>query len=305
MKQRPYTLTKEIRRHLSVYALLVIPLVYYIIFKYIPIWNGQIAFKDFMPLDGVLGSRWIGFENFMSFFKSFYFGELLRNTLFYSFGKLLVSVPLAILLAVTIYESAHPRLARVVQTLAYLPHFLSWVIVYGILLVLLAPGDGIVNDVIKIFGGQATAFMTDTKIFPTIVILSDAWKEMGWSAIIFIAALIGIDPSLFEAAMVEGVSVPQRIWYITLPSIQPVIVMVVLLRLGTILDAGFNQMFMLYSVPVYSVADIIDTWVYRQGLLEFQFGLATAVGIFKGIIGLILIGVSNWLVRRVSDSALF
>lgn len=306
MKEQSHnTLTKEIRRHLSVYVLLVIPLVYYIIFKYIPIWNGQIAFKDFMPLDGVLGSRWIGFGNFMSFFKSFYFGELLRNTLFYSFGKLLVSVPLSILLAVTIYESAHPRLARVVQTLAYLPHFLSWVIVYGILLVLLAPGDGIVNDVIKAFGGQPIAFMTDTKIFPTIVILSDAWKEMGWSAIIFIAALIGIDPSLFEAALVEGVNVPQRIWYITLPSIRPVIVMVVLLRLGTILDAGFNQMFMLYSVPVYSVADIIDTWVYRQGLLEFQFGLATAVGIFKGIIGLILIGVSNWLVRRVSDSALF
>jgi putative aldouronate transport system permease protein len=214
-------------------------------------------------------------------------------------------VPLAILLAVTIYESAHPRLARLVQTLAYLPHFLSWVIVYGILLVLLAPGDGIVNDVIKVAGGQPIPFMTSTKVFPAIVILSDAWKEMGWSAIIFIAALIGIDPSLFEAALVEGVNVPQRIWYITLPAIRPVIVMVVLLRLGTILDAGFNQMFMLYSVPVYSVADIIDTWVYRQGLLEFQFGLATAVGIFKGIIGLILIGVSNWLVRRVSDSALF
>jgi putative aldouronate transport system permease protein len=128
---------------------------------------------------------------------------------------------------------------------------------------------------------------------------------MGWSAIIFIAALIGIDPSLFEAAMVEGVNAPQRVWYITLPSIRPVIVIVVLLRLGTILDAGFNQMFMLYSTPVLSVADIIDTWVYRQGLLNFQFGLATAVGIFKGIIGLILIIVSNRLVQKVSDSALF
>jgi putative aldouronate transport system permease protein len=128
---------------------------------------------------------------------------------------------------------------------------------------------------------------------------------MGWSAIIFIAALMGIDPSLFEAAMVEGVSAVQRVWYITLPSIRPVIVMVVLLRLGTILDAGFNQMFMLYSIPVYSVADIIDTWVYRQGLLEFQFALATAVGIFKGVIGLILVTVCNKLVKRVSDSGLF
>jgi len=296
---------REIKRYRSVYVLLVIPLVYYIIFKYIPIWNGQIAFKDFMPMDGVMGSKWIGLGHFKTFIKSFYFSELLRNTLFYSFGKLLVSVPAAIILAVTLYESLHRKLAKVVQTLAYLPHFLSWVIMYGILLVLLAPGDGIVNDIIKLFGGRPIAFLTDTHTFPWIVIISDAWKEMGWSAIIFIAALLGIDPTLFEAAMVEGVNAPQRVWYITLPSIRPVIVMVVLLRLGTILDAGFNQMFMLYSIPVYSVADIIDTWVYRQGLLEFQFGLATAVGIFKGVIGLMLVIVSNWMVKKAADSALF
>jgi putative aldouronate transport system permease protein len=296
---------REIKRHRSVYALLVIPLAYYLIFKYIPIWNGQIAFKDFMPVEGVLGSGWIGLRHFETFVKSFYFTELLRNTLFYSFGKLLVSVPAAIILAVLLFECTRPKLAKVVQTLAYLPHFLSWVIMYGILLALLAPGDGIINDIIKGLGGEPLAFMTNTKTFPWIVILSDAWKEMGWSAIIFIAALIGIDPSLFEAAMVEGVSAPQRVWYITLPAIRPVIVMVVLLRLGTILDAGFNQMFMLYSIPVYSVADIIDTWVYRQGLLEFQFGLATAVGIFKGIIGLLLVIASNWMVRKISDSSLF
>jgi putative aldouronate transport system permease protein len=176
---------------------------------------------------------------------------------------------------------------------------------YGILLALLAPGDGIVNDIIKGFGGEPIAFLTNTKTFPWIVIFSDTWKEMGWSAIIFLAALIGIDPSLFEAALVEGVSAPQRVWYITLPSIRPVIMIVILLRLGTIMDAGFNQMFMLYSLPVYSVGDIIDTWVYRQGLLQFQFGLATAVGIFKGIIGLLLITLSNWLVRRANESSLF
>jgi putative aldouronate transport system permease protein len=296
---------REIKRYRSVYILLIIPLAFYIIFKYIPIWNGQIAFKDFMPMDGVTGSKWIGLTHFKTFIKSFYFGELLRNTLFYSFGKLLVSVPAAIILAVTLYESLSRKLAKVVQTLAYLPHFLSWVIMYGILLVLLAPGDGIVNDIIKLFGGKPVAFLTDTRTFPWIVIISDAWKEMGWSAIIFIAALLGIDPTLFEAAMVEGVNAPQRVWYITLPSIRPVIVMVVILRLGTILDAGFNQMFMLYSIPVYSVADIIDTWVYRQGLLEFQFGLATAVGIFKGVIGMMLVILSNWMVKKISDSALF
>jgi putative aldouronate transport system permease protein len=236
---------------------------------------------------------------------SYYFVELLRNTLMYSFGKLIFSLPLAIILSIAIYESNHRRLSKVVQTLAYLPHFLSWVIMYGILLALLAPGDGIVNDMIKAFGGKGIDFLTNTKAFPWIVILSDAWKEMGWSAIIFIAALMGIDPSLFEAALVEGANSWQRVRYITLPSIRPVIVIVVLLRLGTILDAGFNQIFMLYSTPVLSVGDIIDTWVYRQGLLEFQFGLATAVGLFKGVIGMALILTSNRLVKRFGGSSLF
>ncbi len=297
-------LMREVKRHASVYLLLFIPLVYYVVFKYIPIWNGQIAFRDFMALDGVLGSRWVGFENFKTFFNSFYFWELLRNTLFYSFGKLIVSVPLSIILAVVLYECVHPKLGRFVQTLAYLPHFLSWVIIYGILMVLLAPGDGIVNDLIKALGGTPVDFLTNTKTFPWIVIFSDAWQNMGWTAIIFIAALIGIDPTLFEAAIVEGVTAVQRVRFITLPSIRPVIVTVILLRIGTILDAGFNQMFMLYSIPVYSVADIIDTWVYRQGLLDFQFGLATAVGLFKGAIGLILVLCTDAVIRRFSDSSI-
>lgn len=295
---------REIVRHKSVYAIIFIPVIFYAVFKYLPIWNGQIAFKEFSPLNGVMGSKWVGFEHFVEFFSSFYFWELIRNTLFYSFAKLFVSVPLAIILAIVLYESRRNTLRKLVQNLSYLPHFLSWVIMYGILLALLSPGDGVLNDLIKFFGGQPTAFLTETKTFPWIVILSDAWKETGWSAIIFIAALMAIDPTLYEAALVEGVNAWQRVWYITLPSISPVITMVVLLRLGTILDAGFNQMFMLYSVPVYSVADIIDTWVYRSGLLEFKFSLATAVGIFKGIIGLILITVSNRLVKRFSDNSL-
>lgn len=305
IKSRKSELGREIRRHASVYALLIIPLAYYITFKYVPIFNGQIAFKDYMALDGVLGSRWIGLEHFRTFIRSYYFGELLRNTLMYSFGKLIFSLPLAILLAITIYESKRRRLSKTVQTLAYLPHFLSWVIMYGILLALLAPGDGVVNDIIKAFGGKPRAFLTSVDTFPWIVIISDAWKEMGWSAIIFIAALMGIDPALFEAAMVEGASSWQRVRYITLPSIRPVIVIVVLLRLGTILDAGFNQIFMLYSTPVLSVADIIDTWVYRQGLLEFQFGLATAVGLFKGAIGMLLILSTNRIVKRLGGSSLY
>lgn len=299
-------LWKDIKRHFSVYALLIIPLVYYTVLKYGPIVNGQIAFKDFSPLDGVWGSKWIGFGNFMAFFKSFYFGELLRNTILYSLAKLIISVPLSVILAVALYECTRNTLRRVVQTMVYLPHFLSWVIMYGILLALLAPGDGIVNDIIEFIAGKEARydFLTQTNSFPVIVVLSDAWKEMGWAAIVFIAALMGIDGTLFEAAMVEGATAVQRVWYITIPSIKPVIVTVVLLKLGTILDAGFNQMFMLYSIPVYSVADIIDTWVYRQGLLQFQFALATAVGIFKGVIGFLLVRISNTVVKKLTDSAL-
>ena len=302
--QNKNKLWREIKRHRSIYALLLIPMVYYIMFKYIPIWNGQIAFKSFMPRKGVLGSPWVGFANFTEFFKSFYFWELLRNTVMYSVGKLVLSVPLSILLAVSLYECRRPVLRRIVQTLTYLPHFLSWVIMYGILLALLAPGDGLLNDIIKFFGGKGISYLTDVNAFPWVVLLSDAWKEMGWSAIIFIAALMGIDPTLFEAAMVEGASSWQRVRYITLPSILPVIVMVVLLRLGTILSGGFNQLYMLYSPSVYSVGDIIDTWVFR-GLQEGKFALATAVGMFKGVMGLLLVVFSNKLTSRISGSSLY
>lgn len=296
---------RSIKRHRSIYLVMSISLVYFIVFKYIPIWNSQIAFRDFQALEGVTGSPWVGLQNFKDFVNSYYFWELIRNTVMYSIGKMVFSIPAAIFLAVALYECRLYSLRRTVQTLAYLPHFLSWVIMYAILLALLSPSNGIVNDMIKLFGGEPISFLTETKAFPWLVFLSDTWKEMGWSAIIFLAALMGIDPSLFEAATVEGANAWQRVRHITLPSIRPVIVMVILLRLGTILDAGFNQIFMLYSLPVYSVADIIDTWIYRQGLLEFRFGLATAVGLFKGVFGLILIVASNKLIKKYTDTGLY
>lgn len=298
-------LWRNIKRHRSIYLVMSLSMIYFIVFKYIPIWNAQIAFRDFQALDGVTGSPWVGLQNFKDFVNSYYFWELIRNTVMYSIGKMVFSIPAAIFLAVALYECRIYVLRKTVQTLAYLPHFLSWVIMYAILLALLSPSSGIVNDVIKLFGGEPISFLTETKAFPWLVLLSDTWKEMGWSAIIFLAALMGIDPSLFEAATVEGANAWQRVRHITLPSIRPVIVMVILLRLGTILDAGFNQIFMLYSLPVYSVADIIDTWIYRQGLLEFRFGLATAVGLFKGVFGLVLITVSNRLIRKYTDTGLY
>jgi putative aldouronate transport system permease protein len=192
-----------------------------------------------------------------------------------------------------------------VQTVTYLPHFLSWVIMLGLLLGLLSPSSGMINEMIKAAGGQPISFLTTPAWFRQVVILSDIWKETGWSTILYLAALLGINPDLYEAAAVDGASRWRRIWHISLPGIIPVIVLITLLRLGNILDASFQQIWVLYSVPVYNVGDIIDTWVYRSGVLDFQFSLATAVGLFKGVIGLILILVANQVAKRVAQQSLF
>ncbi len=296
---------REIWKHRAVYAMLALPLAYFVVFRYAPLWNAQIAFKDFSPIDGVWRSPWVGFKNFFVFFDSIYFGQLIRNTLGYSLAKLLVGMPAAILLALGLAETASKRLRGVVQTVSYLPHFLSWVIMYGILLGLLSPGEGLVNDLLKRAGLQPIAFLTEPRWFPVVVVVSDVWKEAGWSAIIFLAGLLGIDTALYEAASVEGASRAQRIRWISLPGILPVVVVITLLRLGNILDAGFQQIFVLYSLPVYSVSDILDTWIYRSGVLDFQLSLASAVGLFKGVIGLMLIVAANRLARRAAGSGLY
>ncbi len=292
-------------RHRWLYFLMTPSLLYFLIFRYGPLWNAQIAFKDFKPLLGVLGSPWAGLTHFETFVNSFYFEQLIFNTVIFSLAKLILGMPIAIILALALHETWFHRYRTVVQTMVYLPHFLSWVIMFGVLLMLLSPDTGLINQVIERFGGEPIAFLTSPAWFRQVVIGSDIWKETGWSTIIYLAALLAISPNLYEAATVDGASHLRRIWHISLPGILPVIVLVTLLRLGNILDAGFNQIFILYSVPVYSVGDIIDTWVYRQGILQFQFSLATAVGLFKGVIGLVLILVANRVAKRVAQQSLF
>jgi putative aldouronate transport system permease protein len=296
---------RAIWRHRWLYLLMLPPLLYFLIFRYGPLWNAQIAFKDFKPLLGVVGSPWVGFKHFATFIESFYFADLIRNTVFFSSAKLILGLPAAIICAIALHETWFARFRTLVQTTIYLPHFLSWVIMYGVLLTMLSPGNGLINDVIVRFGGDPVPFLTSPEPFRFVVIFSEIWKETGWATILFLAALLAISPDLYEAAAVDGASTFQRIWHISLPGILPVIVLVTLLRLGHILEAGFNQIFVLYSVPVYSVGDIIDTWVYRQGILQFQFSLATAVGFFKGIIGLALILVANRVAKNVAQQSLF
>lgn len=292
-------------RQRGIYLLMLPTLIYFAIFKYGPLWNAQIAFRDFKPLLGVFDSPWVGFEHFKAFVTSFYFDQLIANTLIFSVAKLLLGMPLAIICAIALHETWLKRFKTLVQTAIYLPHFLSWVIMFGVLLVLLSPGNGLINDIIERFGGEPIPFLTSPQHFRWVVILSDIWKETGWSTILYLAALLGISPELYEAAAVDAATPLQRVWYISLPGILPVIMLITLLRMGHILEAGFNQIFVLYSVPVYSVGDIIDTWVYRQGVLQFQFSLATAVGFFKGVIGLVLILIANKVAKRVAQQGLF
>jgi putative aldouronate transport system permease protein len=298
-------LLKRIWRYRMVYLILLPGLIYFAIFRYGPLYIAQIAFKDFEPLLGVEGSPWVGFQNFMTFFHSFYFTQLITNTLIISTAKLIFGLPPAIILAIALSEARFLKLARLTQTVSYLPHFLSWVVMFGVLLGLLSPSEGLVNQAIGHAGIQPIDFMTDPNWFRAILVGSDIWKETGWGAIIYLAALLAIDPAQYEAAAIDGASRLQRIWYISLPGIKEVIVLVTLLRLGNILDAGFEQIFVLYSIPVYSVSDVIDTWVYRQGLLNFQFSLATAVGLFKGVFGLILIVIANRVAKRLAGTGLY
>lgn len=296
---------RRLWKYRGLLLLAFVPLVYFFVFKYLPLWNAQIAFKEYDPTVGILGSPFNGVKNFADFFQSIYFGELIRNTLAYSVVKLAVSLPLALLLAVALYETAFSWLKTAVQNLTYLPHFLSWVIMLGVLVGLLSPGEGLVNHAIVASGGTPINFLQSEFWFPIVVILSDAWKEMGWSAIIFLAALMAIDTNLFEAADVEGANRLQKLGRITLPSIADVVVIVLLLKIGTILDAGFYQIFMLYSIPVYSVADIIDTWVYRAGIIDARFDLATAVGLLKGLFGALLLVAANRFAKKLTGNGLY
>ncbi len=301
----PGSLLKRIWRYRMVYMILLPGLLYFAVFRYGPLYIAQIAFKDFQPLLGATASPWVGLENFLTFFHSYYFSQLLTNTLIISGAKLLFGVPPAIILAIALSEARFLKLARLTQTVAYLPHFLSWVVMFGVLLGLLSPGEGLVNQAVGSAGVQPIDFLTDPNWFRAILVSSDIWKETGWGAIIYLAALLAIDPTQYEAAAIDGASRWRRVWHVSLPGIKDVIVLVTLLRLGNILDAGFAQIFVLYSLPVYSVGDVIDTWVYRQGLLNFQFGLATAVGLFKGVIGLLLIVVANRVAKRLAGSSLY
>ncbi|WP_114496228.1 ABC transporter permease subunit [Fontibacillus phaseoli] len=297
-------ISAEIWKMKALYLMLLPCLIWYFIFKYLPMYGVVISFKDYNFTEGIFGSSWADpwYKHFKMFFESPYFTQLLSNTLLISLYKLLFGVFPSIILAIVFFECRVSWLKRWVQTLSYMPHFLSWIVIYGISIAFLSETTGLVNRWITEMGGSAIPFLNGTEWFRSILVSTEIWKDLGWGAIIYLAAISSIDPTLFEAAKVDGASRLRMIWHITLPGIRNVIVLLLILRIGSILDAGFEQVFVFYHPRVYEVGDIIDTWVYRTGLEQMNFSLGATVGLFKSVIGFALVLGANKLAKRWGGS---
>ncbi|MEK3721425.1 ABC transporter permease [Paenibacillus sp. FSL H8-0034] len=292
-------------KYLDLYLMVLPALVFLIIFKYVPMYGVVIAFKDYNIIQGVMNSKWVGFQHFQELFAFDEFPNVVRNTLLISLMKLVIGFPAPILLALLLNELRLAVFQRAVQTVTYLPHFISWVVVGGMAVDLLSPSSGIVNKIIQAFGFEPIFFLSDERLFRWILVWSDIWKEAGWGAIVYLAALIGINEELFQAATVDGAGRFKQIWHVSLPGLTSTIVVLLLLRLGHVLDAGFEQVLVMYHPAVYEVADIIDTYVFRVGLGTMQFGLTTAAGLFKSVIGCVLLILANMLARKMGEEGVF
>jgi len=276
-----------------------------ILFHYIPMYGISMAFQDFNVVKGFFKSPWVGFDNFAYLLKSREFYAILRNSILISLYRMFWGFPVPIILALMLNEVKNIYYKKTIQTILYLPHFISWVVIVGIVYNFLSPSTGIINHIIKLFGGEPIAFLQEEKYFRSILVISDIWKGSGWGTIIYLAAISGIDESLYEAAIIDGATRMQRIRYVTIPGIMSTIIVLLILRSGSILRNGFEQIFLMYSPLVYDVADVFETYTYRVGLREGRFSYATAVGMFQSIVGLILIWTTNRLSRKFGEGGLW
>ncbi|MBD0380904.1 sugar ABC transporter permease [Paenibacillus sp. WST5] len=292
-------------RELPLHLMILPGLVLVIIYQYIPMLGIAIAFQKYIPALGITGSKWIGLGNFKYVMDMPDTFQVLWNTIYIAFMKIVIGLIVPIVISLLLNELRTKFVKRGVQTLIYLPHFLSWVILGGILVDILSPSNGIVNQLIAWFGWKPIFFLGDNRWFPFVLVISHQWKEFGFSTIVYLAALTSINPSLYEAAVMDGANRWKQTWHITLPGMMPIIILMATLSMGNILNAGFDQVFNLYSPSVYDSGDIIDTLVYRLGLLDAQFGVATAIGLFKSVVSFLFISVSYWLAYRFANYRIF
>ena len=296
---------RNLRRNGDLLLLMLPVTAFFIIFCYIPMAGIVIAFKNFNLIKGIWGSDWVGLEQFRILFSTPSFYEVLRNTVWISFLRMLFGFPAPIILALLLNELHAPTFRRVIQTISYLPHFLSWVVLAGILIQFLSPSSGPINIVLSWLGFKPIYFLGDKTTFVPTIIVTGIWQSVGWGSIVYLAAITGIDPALYESVMLDGASRWQRIWYITIPSIMPTISVLLILNTGSILNAGFDQIFNLYNDGVMSVADIIDTYVYRRGLSGMQYSYAAAANLFKNGVGFMFVFGTNMIARRMGGNSLW
>ena len=285
--------------------MMALPVVYLVIFHYVPMAGIVLAFQDYKMGRGVFGSDWVGFKWFIQFFESFYFWRLMRNTLLLSFYSIVFGFPVPIIFALMLNEMKVLPLKRVVQTVSYLPHFISLVIIVGMLVTFLSPNNGIINIVIKSLGGEPINFLGLQSWFRPLYIGSGIWQHFGFSSIIYLAAIAGISQELYDAAEVDGASRIQRIRFVTIPGMAPTIIILLILNLGRALAVDWEKVLLMYTPATYEVADVIATYVYRRGIIDSKYGFGSAVGLFANVINLIFLVVFNRLARRFTDTSLW
>lgn len=287
-----------------VYLMLLPVVAYYAIFHYGPMYGIQIAFKDYSPALGFLDSPWVGFKYFEEFFNSHFFWRIVRNTLLLSLYELIFSFPAPIILALMLNELRHQLFKRAVQTITYIPHFISIVVIVGMMVDFLAR-DGLINNILSWFGVEAVAYLREPGWFRTLYISSGIWQGVGWGTIIYLAAISNIDPSLYEAAKVDGASKWRQVVHITIPGIMPVVIILLILQMGSIMSVSTDKILLMYNSSTYESADVIGTYVYRKGLLEANYSYSTAIGLFNSVINFALLILANTVSRRTSDSKLW
>jgi putative aldouronate transport system permease protein len=295
----------DLKRDKYLYLLALPGLVFFLLFKYVPMWGVVIAFQNYSPFAGISGSPWVGFDNFQRFFSNPDFMMLFRNTMAINLLNLVLFFPLPILLSLLLNEVRSLFYKRTVQTIVYMPHFLSWVIISGLTFLLFAKGDGLVNNIMAALGFNRFDVLTDPHMFWIMLTIQSIWKECGWGTILFLAAMASIDPQIYEAAKLDGASRLRQMWHITLPSIRNVVVILLILRLGHMMDVGFEQVFLMYNGAVSQVAEVFDTYVYRVGIQQAQFSYSTAAGLFKSVIGLVLVVVANKIAKKLGEEGIY
>lgn len=296
---------RRVKRNKMIYLMILPGLIYFLIYKYLPMYGLIISFQDYKPYRGIMGSEWVGFEHFNRLFTSQEFWMIFKNTLILFGLQIFIFFPIPIIISLMLNEIRHSFFKRGVQTLIYIPHFMSWVVIVSITYVMLTLDGGIVNAILEAMGFQKINFLLNENWFRPMYILQVIWREAGWGTIIFLAAITAVDPQLYEAARMDGANRFRQMWHITLPAIRNVIIVLLILKIGDVLELGFEHVYLLLNSSNRNVAEIFDTYVYVAGLQQGQFSYSTAVGFFKGAVGLVMVVFANWLAKKFNEEGIY